>query len=154
MKEVFGDVWDYYDKGHWIVITTNGIVEDGRAVMGKGIALEAKQRHPELPAELGRLILCYGNTPNVFRELRLLTFPTKYHWREKSSLSLIEESCMCLINGIKRLDKLQYVSRFYMPRPGCGNGRLDWEDVKPTLEKYLDDRFIVVERIRTAEGRD
>jgi hypothetical protein len=31
-----------------------------------------------------------------------------------------------------------------MPRPGCGNGKLDWRVVRLILRPYLDDRFTVV----------
>ena len=85
MKEVIGDIWDYHDQGHWIVITTNGIVKsNGEAVMGKGIALQAKQRYPDLPKELGQSITFCGNTVRVlgrppFSGYRLVSFPTKHH---------------------------------------------------------------------------
>ena len=32
-----------------------------------------------------------------------------------------------------------------LPRPGCGNGGLRWQDVRPLLGLSLDDRFIVVD---------
>lgn len=151
MKEIKGDIWDYHKKGHWIVITTNGEVKDtGEAVMGKGIALQAKQRFPDLAKELGARIkgcpmpygeYSVGNTLKVFHKYRIITFPTKNKWREKSDLNLIEESCRQLKEASHGVQH-----NHYMVRPGCGNGKLDWRDVKPILEKYLDDRFIVVER--------
>jgi hypothetical protein len=50
VKEIVGNIWDYYDKGHWIVITTNGIVnKNGEAIMGRGVALEAAKKFKDLP---------------------------------------------------------------------------------------------------------
>ena len=107
-----------------------------------GIALDAKLRFPHLPLWLGRELMLGGNTPKCNHLLRVITFPTKYDWRWKADISLIEESCVGLLEGMKMLD----LPELYMPRPGCGYGGLDWADVKPILEKYLDDRFIVVEK--------
>jgi len=145
MKEITGDIWDYYKQGYWIVITTNGTVKkNGEAVMGKGIALQARLRFPELPRRLGRLLDIYGNIPNIFRDLRVISFPTKYHWASPADIDLIEEGCKKLVEGLKLLG----LDRLYLTRLGCSNGRLDWKDVKPVLERYLDDRFIVVEKSR------
>ena len=37
--------------------------------------------------------------------------------------------------------------RIALPRPGCGNGGLIWDDIKGYIEYMLpEDRFIVVER--------
>ena len=35
-------------------------------------------------------------------------------------------------------------SKVLIPRPGCGYGELNWQDIKPLLESILDDRFISV----------
>jgi hypothetical protein len=38
----------------------------------------------------------------------------------------------------------------YLPRPGCGNGRLNWEDVKKILSPILkSDQFHIVTYSRT-----
>lgn len=141
MKEVKGDIWDYYNKGNWIVITTNGTIKaNGEAVMGKGIALQARERFPNLPKELGRKLRVFGLTPIAFHSIKILTFPVKLDWWQNSSLSLIEEGCKSLVEHFSKLN----TDAVYMVRPGCGNGQLDWEEVKPILEAYLDDRFIVV----------
>ena len=152
MKEVRGNIWDYHDKGHWIVITTNAVVQgNGEAVMGAGIALEAKLRFPNLPAKLGRrLRTTYGNVVNFFPDCRIITLPTKKDWKKTSDIRLIEKGIRSLAYMVKLewdVEGFQKIPLFlYLPRPGCGKGNLDWKDVKPILEKYLDDRFIVVER--------
>lgn len=146
MREIKGDIWNYYKKGHWIVITTNGTVKtDGSAVMGRGIALQAKQRCPELSRKIGSWISDYGNRAGIFQEEKVVTFPVKHNWWERATLGLIEKSCVQLkrIFGFASGRSSEVV---YMVRPGCGNGQLDWKDVKSILEKYLDDRFIVVQR--------
>lgn len=142
MLEVKGNIWDYYDKGNWIVITTNGTVKaNGEAVMGRGVALQAKTRFPDLPNIIGKYLSILGNIPIVYGG-RLYTLPVKHNWYERADISLIEESCRRLVV----MANLVPADKIYMVRPGCGNGGLDWENVKPILEKYLDDRFIVVER--------
>jgi len=157
MKEITGDIWDYHKKGHWIVITTNGNVKaSGEAVMGKGIALQAKQKFPSLPQDLGKAIIFKGNKLWSWPEFRLITFPTKHNWRDKSDLLLIEKSTQELVSWLNsardffanqlKLEMEECKTKLYIVRPGCNSGGLDWKNVKPILEKYLDDRFVVVER--------
>ena len=143
MKELTGDIWDYYDKGNWVVITTNGFVKkNGEAVMGRGVAQQAKQRYPDLPKRLGDCLRALGNHVTLQPSCGLLTFPVKHNWWEKADLELIEQSCKELRDMASVLKPL-----IYLVRPGCSNGKRDWlTEVKPILEKYLDDRFVVVEK--------
>ena len=113
--------------------------------MGKGIALQAKQRYPELPELLGKCIREVGHSLHHDSSRGLLFFPTKYDWWEKSSLALIETSTKELVDLFDNYIS-GYTVPIYLVRPGCSNGQLDWKNVKPILEKYLDDRFVVVER--------
>lgn len=151
MKEVAGNLWDYHDQGHWVVITTNGTVRgDGECVMGRGVAAQAKARFPNLPRELGQRIRDQGNVPQSFSDYRLLTLPVKHNWWEKADPVLVKDMLIRLIGIAKLLSvskhkELNNIFPLYMVRPGCGNGQLSWRDVKPFIEKYLDDRFIIVE---------
>ena len=46
--------------------------------------------------------------------------------------------------------KLEIKEAVYLPRPGCGNGRLKWEDVKKLLSPILkSDQFYIVTYSRT-----
>jgi hypothetical protein len=133
------DIWDAHKAGIPIVITINGNVgKKGHAVMGKGIALEARNKYRHLSKQLGAYL-----TNNPFRtfywsEYNLFTFPTKYNWWEKANLNLIVESANGLLDYVNNMRLVEV----YMPAVGCGNGGLRWENVKPALD-FLDDRFVV-----------
>jgi len=145
MRKETGDVWEAYNAGLWIIIPTNGFVKnDGSAVMGRGLAWQAKERFPCLPFDLGERLKEYGNHVFVFSRYRLITFPVKHNWMEIADLQLIEKSCKQL-QEIFKYNLSGLPTPVYLPKVGCGNGKLDWNVVKPILEKYLDDRFVVVE---------
>jgi len=142
MQELKGDIWDLYDKGNWIVIPTNGTVKkNGEAVMGRGLALQARMRFPDIPRILGFQLGRHGLVVTDVGK-RIITFPVKYNWFEEASINLITKSTLGLIDHV--LNPNFFPPPIYLPRVGCGNGKLDWKDVKPILEKYLDDRFVVV----------
>jgi hypothetical protein len=137
--EVAGNLWDFHKQGHWVAITTNGCrTHTGEAVMGRGVALQAKQRFPALPAVLGTRLQAAGNRVYVFPEWHVITFPTKHDWKDQSDLHLIRVSAAELASAMASFQVV------YLPRPGCANGGLLWKNVKPVIEPLLDDRFVVV----------
>lgn len=144
MIELSGNIWDHHNAGRWIVITTNGdIRKDGACVMGRGVAKQAADRYPNLSYELGRKLGESGNQVYVFEKYRIITFPVKDHWRDKADLDLIKKSLQQIVAWA---DTPRKHGLFHMVRPGCYNGGRDWErEVKPLCQRYLDDRFAVVE---------
>ncbi|MBM4250149.1 MAG: Appr-1-p processing protein [Euryarchaeota archaeon] len=129
---LIGDI--FKSKAQTLVNTVNTV-----GVMGKGIALEFKNRYPKMfddykkrcdqkQVKLGKPYL-YKTVDGPW----VLNFPTKDHWRSISRLSDITEG-------------LQYLERNYrgwgiqslaVPPLGCGNGELDWRVVGPVLYRYL-----------------
>lgn len=149
MKEVCGDLFEL-SKGGVLVITTNGFVKNnGEAVMGRGCARQAAQRWPDMPSRLGQglkangniVMITWGGTGGVPREYdAVVTFPVKHNWWEKADLELIRDSAERLRNSA---DAMGWKDIF-VPLPGCGNGGLKWEQVRPVLEPHFDDRFKLV----------
>jgi hypothetical protein len=150
MKEVTGNLWTY--PADVRVITTNGTVKkNGECVMGRGCALEAVKgtqhngKWPGLPSILGAWLESEGNIPTYLGACvtpatgMLWSFPVKHNWYEKADLALIRKSAEYLAAFLTPTE-----SRIVLPRPGCGNGGLRWEDVKPVLEPILDERFHVI----------
>ncbi len=140
MRIIKGNIWEKWEQGYYIGVTTNCERNNkGDAIMGAGIAKEAKKRVPTLPFELGH----YKDdlsTVAVWNHHRIITIPTKYEWKNPSSLSLIAKSCQDL-NALMAVIQ----EEVYLPQLGCSNGQLEWKDVKPIMEKYLiKTGFIVV----------
>jgi len=72
----------------------------------------------------------------------------KHKWWEKADLGLIYQSTQELVKVADRED----FKTILLPRPGCGNGGLYWDDVKPAIDGYLDDRFLIIEYRRARDG--
>lgn len=141
MKESKANLWDSQRGLKRCVrcITTNGTVKkNGYAVMGRGCAMEAAEKYPGLQKELGRLIAIHGNYPQ-WLPFGLFSFPVKHEWFGDANLGLISSSAKVLALVARSFPRLT----FLLPRPGCGNGRLGWKQVKPLL-KYLPDNVVVV----------
>lgn len=107
-------------------------------VMGKGIALEFKNRHPKLFSDYkvrcdqGKVKL---GEPYLWEDdrVQILNFPTKRHWKDNSLLQDIEDGLKYLANNYDKMS-LQSIA---MPALGCGNGGLNWNDVMSLIDKYL-----------------
>ena len=144
MTEQQADLWS--TDADWVVVTTNLVVNRANeAVMGKGCALEAAQRHPHLARRYGEHILARGGEPYLY-ENHLVCLPTKVHWRQPAQLPLIEV-------GLRWLHALwEEHSRaagrpltVVLPRLGCGAGYLSWETVRPVVARLLpEDCWVVV----------
>jgi hypothetical protein len=154
LKEVYGNIWHIPSDA--ICITTNGFVKsNGEAVMGAGIAKEATFMFPNVAKELGKSITKHGNHVGIFWSLLeeydgesgdvvfkdVISFPVKHNWWEVADMELIRRSARELM---KYADEVAYWQNVLLPRPGCGNGKLNWLDVKREIEPILDDRISVV----------
>lgn len=144
MKEITENIWE--DDLDAVCVTTNGVVNKNGLVMGKGIALEASNRFPDIAKYFGILVQQQGNFPHIYRnyplikEFYIISLPTKHHWRDISDIKLIENSIKILVD---LANMHSHLKRIGLTRPGCGNGGLSWSVVKPIIEPLLDDRFIV-----------
>jgi O-acetyl-ADP-ribose deacetylase (regulator of RNase III) len=107
-------------------------------VMGKGIAKAFKERYPEMfrlyreycergELRTGNLMLWRG--PDRW----VLNFPTKTTWRLPSEIEYIESGLRRFVETYEELG----ITSASFPSLGCGNGNLDWHEVKPIMERYL-----------------
>lgn len=114
-------------------------------VMGKGVALEFKNRWPanfraykalcnDKALKPGQMFVF--DTKELFSSQGpryLINFPTKAHWRSKSKIEYIEEGLGALAETIEEYN----IGSIAIPPLGCGNGGLDWADVRPLIEAKL-----------------
>lgn len=151
MREAKGNLWTH--PSDFVIITTNGFVKvNGECVMGRGCANEANKMFPGLALFLGKAIKEGGNIvrdlgrwqglPTTPGEVRLIAFPVKHNWWEKADIMLINSSVGRLLDLIDIHDPA-HRARWVMPRPGCGNGKLDWEEVEPLLRRLPDNVTVI-----------
>lgn len=156
MKIEQGDLWAKHQEGHHICIPVNRERKSGgEAVMGAGLANEARLMFPDLPRRLGEHLRNSGSYNHNgmflhFPDYRLFLLATKDKWRQPSMLTIIDRSCEMLAHAVRtRLKSGSLVSPVrwpvYLPKLGCGCGQLKWPDVYPTMKKHLDtDDYVVL----------
>lgn len=133
-----------YITGNMLEAETEALVNTVNTVgvMGKGIALQFKERFPmnfkiyadackKSEMQVGKMLVVKENTING--EKIIINFPTKTEWFKKSQYSYIEDGLKDLVRVIEEY-KIKSIA---IPPLGCGNGGLKWEKVKPMMDKYL-----------------
>lgn len=106
-------------------------------VMGKGIALQFKQRFPDM-FECYKIASKHGKIipgkmsifiTNDETGKYIINFPTKRHWRDKSLIEDIDSGLIDLIEIIKN----NQIKSIAIPPLGCGLGGLDWSVVRSKI---------------------
>jgi len=140
VKVLIADMFE--SKAQTIVNTVNCV-----AIMGKGIALEFKNRFPDMFEDYvnrcKRKQVKLGK-PYLYKRLVppwILNFPTKEHWRSVSSINSIVQGLGYLLQHYKEWG----ITSLAVPPLGCGHGQLEWRIVGPTLYRYLNKMDIPVE---------
>ena len=107
-------------------------------VMGKGVALEFKNRYPQMfsdyksKCDQGKV---KPGQPYLWEDdsVQILNFPTKRNWRDNSLLQDIEEGLKHIASSYEQMG----IQSIAMPALGCGLGGLKWSEVQPLIVKHL-----------------
>jgi O-acetyl-ADP-ribose deacetylase (regulator of RNase III) len=124
-------------KAEALINTVNAV-----GVMGKGVALQFRQAYPEMfrayekackmgQVRPGRMHVFYRGT--LENPKYIINFPTKRHWKGKSRIEDIESGLKALIREVSKL-KIRSIA---LPPLGCGNGGLNWNEVRPRIERAM-----------------
>lgn len=111
-------------------------------VMGRGIALQFRKEFPDNYEEYRHA--CDKGVMNpgkmLIHDLRrlvnpryIINFPTKRHWKGKSRMEDIEAGLKALVKEIRD----RGIRSIAIPPLGCGLGGLNWNDVRPRIERAL-----------------
>lgn len=125
-----------FDSGATAIVNAVNCV----GVMGGGLALAFKEKYPLMFLDYkhycdngqlrpGKL---HTYQPTLTNDPCIVNLPTKDHWENPSKLEYIE-------SGMARLSVRAVVNSWHsvaVPALGCGLGGLEWDDVKPIIEKH------------------
>ena len=106
--------------------------------MGKGLAYQFKLKYPQMnmdyveQCKLGKL---RPGTLHAYEEKGrlIVNFPTKDKWRLPSKMEYVEQG----LDELVKLIQEHNIQSIAIPPLGCGNGGLDWLDVKNLIVSKL-----------------
>jgi O-acetyl-ADP-ribose deacetylase (regulator of RNase III) len=153
-----GDLWSEVGKADLILFTANADLDGkGDLVMGRGAALEAKQRWPGLAKELAKATggrreygLAWARELETGSKTKVGCLQVKRAWRDPADLHLIDWSVGKLAAALaKWLSNPEHAGRelrvaINYPGIGRGTGGLSEEEVEPILEKHFANLPVVV----------
>jgi O-acetyl-ADP-ribose deacetylase (regulator of RNase III) len=133
-----------YVEGDLILSDAQALVNTVNTVgvMGKGIALQFKEKFPYnfevyysacKKAEMTPGKMLVVNDSTLLERKIIINFPTKKDWKHPSKYEYIEEGLKDLVQIIKAYN----IRSIAIPPLGCGNGGLEWSRVKILMENYL-----------------
>jgi len=140
-----------YLQGDLLQADTQALVNTVNTVgvMGKGIALQFKNRFPKnykvyqeacRRGELKTGQMLVVKDGDLLHEKFIINFPTKEHWKSPSKIEYIEQGLIALKEIIQQYN----IKSIALPPLGCGNGGLDWNIVKPMIAESLGDLTISI----------
>lgn len=123
-------------------------------VMGGGLALEFKNRYPDMfekYKELCELELLTVGHPVILSkdenlDRNIILFPTKKHWKNPSKIEYIKDGLDHLAKILQiKIEGTDEIKSIGFPLIGCGLGGLDKKNVIPLIEKFSIDSGIICE---------
>ena len=106
-------------------------------VMGKGLALQFKQRHPSYFSRYAAACAAgevrLGRVHVVSLDRCFISFPTKGHFRSRSRLADVSDG----LDDLARVVRERGLRSVAVPALGAGLGGLDWGDVQPLIAAKL-----------------
>lgn len=107
--------------------------------MGKGLALQFKNRWPEL--DQAHKKACHEDVfykpgfavVDVEGGKKVVFIATKRHWRNPSQLHWVDHGLMSLAEHYPDYG----IQSLAIPALGCGEGRLHWQEVRPLIVEHF-----------------
>lgn len=131
-----------YTKGNMFECNADCLINtvNCEGFMGKGVAYQFKMRFPENNKSYVKACksgeLAVGKVHSFMEEgITIINFPTKNKWRESSKMEYIEKGMEAFVELLPKLA----VKKIAIPPLGCGNGGLDWAEVKKVVENKIFD---------------
>jgi len=133
-----------YTQGNLLEASTEALINTVNevGVMGKGIALMFRESFPENArayeaacksgdVRVGKMFVTKER--DLTGERWIINFPTKKHWRNPSKVEWIREG----LRDLALVVRDRGIRSVAVPPLGCGNGGLEWTQVRREIEAAL-----------------